>query len=71
MAQLVGGQSFLWDRYATVSREWSALKFNPFGNAYNYDQESMVYYGEGDGVETTVEDVIDCLDSTKSYYSYS
>ena len=66
-----GGQSFLWDRYATVSREWSALKFNPFGNAYNYDQESMVYYGEGDGVEMTAEDVIDCLDSTKSYYSYS
>ena len=65
------GQRFLWDRYATISREWGALKFNPFGNAYNFDQESTVYYGEGGGVETTVEDVIDCLDSTKSYYSYS
>ena len=66
-----GGQSYLWDRTATISREWGALKFNPFGSASNYDQESTVYYATGGGVEKTVEDVIDCLDSTKSYYSYS
>ena len=65
-----GGQSFVWDRYAVTSRSYGPLRFNPYGSAYNYNLTSTVYVGSG-GTEKTIEDNIDCYDSTKGYWSYS
>ena len=58
------------DRYAVTSRSYGPLRFNPYGSAYNYNLTSTVYVGSG-GTEKTIEDNIDCYDSTKGYWSYS